>query len=146
LNSLDAPRRSIERIEKAVFKSARELPCYKQLNTLPGIGRILSMTITMEVGEIKRFKAQGNLASYSRRVDSKRMSHGEFKDNYSSPGKMIVAVQNSVREDNNAHKDSEAAADTLSQSQGGTEVSVLQPLWRIATEGLAGNGDGIRGA
>jgi transposase len=69
---------SIERIEKAV-KSARQLPCYQRLNTLPGIGRILGMTITMEVGEIRRFKAQGNLASYGRTVDSKRTSNGKKK-------------------------------------------------------------------
>jgi transposase len=65
---------SIARIEKAVLKSARELPCYKRLNTLPGVGRILSLTITMEVGEIKRFKAQGNLASYCRTVDSNELA------------------------------------------------------------------------
>lgn len=70
---------SIARIEKAVFQSARELPCYQRLNTLPGVGRILSLTITMEVGEISRFKAQGNLASYCRTVDSKRMSNGKKK-------------------------------------------------------------------
>jgi transposase len=83
---------SIERIEKAVLKSARELPCYKQLNTLPGIGRILGMTITMEVGEIKRFKAQGNLASYCRTVDSKRMSNGKKKgDNNQKCGNRYLA-------------------------------------------------------
>ena len=70
---------SIERIEKAVLKSAHELPCYQRLNTLPGIGRILGMTITLEVGEIQRFKAQGNLASYCRTVASKRMSNGKKK-------------------------------------------------------------------
>jgi transposase len=83
---------SIERIEKAVLKSARELPCYQQLNTLPGIGRILGMTITMEVGEIKRFKAQGNLASYCRTVDSKRMSNGKKKgDNNGKCGNKYLA-------------------------------------------------------
>lgn len=70
---------SIERIEKAVFKSARELPCYRKLNTLPGIGRILGMTITMEVGDIQRFKTPGDFASYCRTVDSKRMSNGKKK-------------------------------------------------------------------
>ena len=83
---------SIERIEKAVLKSARELPAYPQLNTLPGIGRILGMTITMEVGEIKRFKAQGNLASYCRTVDSKRMSNGKKKgDNNGKCGNKYLA-------------------------------------------------------
>jgi len=83
---------SVERIEKAVLKSARELPCYKRLNTLPGVGRILGMTITMEVGEIKRFKGQGNLASYSRTVDSKRMSNGRKKgDNNGKCGNKYLA-------------------------------------------------------
>ena len=83
---------SIERIEKAVLKAARELPSYQRLNTLPGIGRILGMTITMEVGEIKRFKAQGNLASYCRTVDSKRMSNGKKKgDNNSKCGNKYLA-------------------------------------------------------
>jgi transposase len=83
---------SIARIEKAVLKSARELPCYKRLNTLPGVGRILSLTITMEVGEIKRFKAQGNLASYCRTVDSKRISNGRKKgDNNGKCGNRYLA-------------------------------------------------------
>ena len=83
---------SVERIEKAVLKSARELPCYQRLNTLPGIGRILGMTITMEVGEIKRFKAQGNLASYCRTEDSKRMSNGRKKgDNNGKGGNKYLA-------------------------------------------------------
>jgi transposase len=83
---------SVERIEKAVLKSARELPGYQRLTTLPGIGRILGMTITMEVGEIKRFKAQGNLASYCRTVVSKRMSNGKKKgDNNGKCGNKYLA-------------------------------------------------------
>ena len=70
---------SIERIEKAVLKSARELPYYERLNTLPGVGRILGMTITMEVGEISRFKGAGNFASYCRAVDSQRTSNDKRK-------------------------------------------------------------------
>jgi transposase len=70
---------SIERIEKVVLKSARALPCYRRLNTLPGIGPILGMTITLEVGAIERFKAQGNLASYCRTVGSKRTSNDKQK-------------------------------------------------------------------
>jgi transposase len=83
---------SIEQIEKAVLKSARQLTGYKKLNTLPGVGRILGMTITMEVGEIQRFKAQGNLASYCRTVDSKRMSNGRKKgDNNRKCGNRYLA-------------------------------------------------------
>jgi len=83
---------SIGRIEKAVLQSARELPCYQRLHTLPGIGRILGMTITMEVGDIKRFKAQGNLASYCRTVDSQRLSNGKKKgDNNGKCGNKYLA-------------------------------------------------------
>lgn len=70
---------SIERLEKAVLKSARELPCYDKLKTLPGVGPILGMTITMEIGEISRFKTAGNFASYCRAVDSKRTSNEKSK-------------------------------------------------------------------
>lgn len=83
---------SIQRIEKAVLKSARQLPCYKKLNTLPGIGRILGMTITMEVGEISRFKTPGDFASYGRTVDSRRMSNGKKKgDNNRKCGNKYLA-------------------------------------------------------
>ncbi|HEX5219404.1 MAG TPA: IS110 family transposase, partial [Verrucomicrobiae bacterium] len=83
---------SIERIEKAVMKSAHELPCYQRLGTLPGMGRILSMTITMEAGEIQRFKAPGNLASDCRTVDSQRLSNGKKKgDNNGKCGNKYLA-------------------------------------------------------
>jgi transposase len=71
--------KSIGQIEKAVLQSARELPYYDQLNTLPGVGKILGMTITMEVGEIERFKTPGDFASYCRAVDSKRTSNEKNK-------------------------------------------------------------------
>jgi len=76
IGSLD---RSINLIEKTVLASARELPLYQKLLTLPGIGKILGMTITMEVGDIARFKSDGDFASYCRAVDSRRLSNGKQK-------------------------------------------------------------------
>ena len=70
---------SIGRIEKAVLRSVRELPCYERLNTLPGVGRILGMTITLEVGEIGRFASAGDFASYCRAVDARRTSNEKNK-------------------------------------------------------------------
>ena len=70
---------SIARIEKAVLSCARDLPLYEKLLTIPGIGRILAMTITMEVGDIRRFKSDGDFASYCRLVDAKRLSNGKQK-------------------------------------------------------------------
>jgi len=70
---------SIGLIEKAVLRSAHELPYYQRLNTLPGVGKILGLTITMEVGEIERFKTAGDFASYCRAVASKRTSNEKSK-------------------------------------------------------------------
>jgi len=71
--------RGIARIEQAVLSSARQLPYYERLNTLPGVGRILGMTITLEVGDIGRFKTAGNFASYCRAVDARRTSNEQGK-------------------------------------------------------------------
>ncbi len=70
---------SVEKIEKAVLASARELPYYAKLETLPGVGRILGMTITMEVGDIRRFAGPGNFASYCRAVEARRTSNDKPK-------------------------------------------------------------------
>ena len=70
---------SICKMERLVLKSARKLPYYSKLNTIPGIGTILAMTITMEVGDIARFKTAGDFASYSRAVKSIRTSNDRKK-------------------------------------------------------------------
>jgi transposase len=83
---------SIQKIETAVLRCARELPCYQKLLTLPGVGRILGLTITMEVGDIGRFKTPGDFASYCRTVDSRRMSNGRKKgDNNQKCGNKYLA-------------------------------------------------------
>ena len=70
---------SIQVIEKYVLKIARETPYYEKLISLPGIGKILGMTITMEVGDIGRFAGPENFASYCRMVDAKRLSNEKTK-------------------------------------------------------------------
>jgi transposase len=70
---------SIKRIEKAVLESVSDQPGYQRLNTLPGVGRILGMTIALEVGEIGRFKSAGQFASYCRAVDARRTSNEKCK-------------------------------------------------------------------
>lgn len=41
-----------------------KLLSYEKLLSLPGVGRILGMTIRLEVGEISRFRTPGQFASY----------------------------------------------------------------------------------
>ena len=84
--------KSIARLEKAVLACAREIPIYEKLLSLPGVGRILGMTITMEVGDVKRFKSDGDFASYCRMVDAKRLSNGKCKaDNNQKCGNKYLA-------------------------------------------------------
>ncbi len=83
---------SIGKIEKVVLESARELPSYDKLTTLPGVGRILGMTITMEVGDIKRFAQAGHFASYCRTVAAQRTSNDRKKgDNNSKCGNKYLS-------------------------------------------------------
>ena len=83
---------SIKKIEKAVLASARELPFYCKLTSLPGVGKILGMTITMEVGDINRFAGPGNFASYCRTVAAQRISNSKKKgENNSKCGNKYLA-------------------------------------------------------
>ena len=83
---------SIEKIEKAVLASARELPSYSKLTSLPGVGKILGMTITMEVGDIQRFVQAGHFASYCRTVAAQCISNGKKKaENNSKCGNKYLA-------------------------------------------------------
>ena len=71
--------RSIAQLEKLVLARARTLPWYEQLDTLPGVGRILGITIALEVGEIGRFAGPGQFASYCRTVAAERFSNEKSK-------------------------------------------------------------------
>lgn len=83
---------SIEKMEEVVMASARELPAYPRLTTLPGIGIILGMTITMETGSIKRFASPGDFASYCRTVEAQRTSNSKKKgENNSKCGNRYLA-------------------------------------------------------
>jgi transposase len=83
---------SIGKIEKVVLASARALPSYSKLTTLPGVGIILGMTVTMEVGGIKRFASAGDFASYCRTVQAQRTSNGRSKgENNSKCGNKYLA-------------------------------------------------------
>jgi transposase len=69
----------IKQIE-GVVKSRVELRKeFEVLLSLPGVGKILGLTIMLEVGDIGRFPEVGNYASYCRCVRSTRISSGKSK-------------------------------------------------------------------
>jgi len=89
---MEALTQSIDKIEQAVIKDAQDIPYYPKLKTLPGVGIILGMTITMEVGDVGRFADAGHFASYCRTVDSQRTSNGKKKgDNNQKCGNKYLA-------------------------------------------------------
>jgi transposase len=69
----------IHEIEKAVLKAIELKPEYEKLLTVPGIGKILGLTIMLETGEIGRFAKVGNYTSYCRCVKSSRTSNEKKK-------------------------------------------------------------------
>jgi len=69
----------IKEIEKRVLDFMKPMPQFQKLLTIPGIGNILALTISLEVGEIDRFKKVGNYSSYSRCVSSGKYSNGKKK-------------------------------------------------------------------
>ena len=69
----------IRQIERTVKKQVKLRPEYKGLLSVDGIGKILALTIMLETGDISRFDAVGNYASYCRCVDSQKTSNGKKK-------------------------------------------------------------------
>jgi len=69
----------IKEIEKAVTSHVKLKPEFKLLLTMPGIGKILGLTIMLEVGDINRFSKVGNYSSYCRAVKSERLSNEKKK-------------------------------------------------------------------
>jgi transposase len=69
----------IQEVEKAILQIARLKREYKKLLTVPGVGKILALTIMLETGDIQRFPEVGNYVSYCRCVGSTRLSNGKQK-------------------------------------------------------------------
>jgi transposase len=70
---------SIQQIEATILATVQSLPHYQVLQTMPGVGRILGLTITLETVDPQRFASPGDYASYCRCVDSRRLSNGKKK-------------------------------------------------------------------
>ena len=69
----------IRKLEKHLAERVGLTPQYRRLTTAPGIAKILATVIMLETGDIGRFAAVGNYASYARCVDSARLSNGKKK-------------------------------------------------------------------
>jgi transposase len=79
LELLGEQRRIQHSLEKQVLAAAKPNAAFQRLVSLPGIGNILGLTITLETGPIARFASAGNYASYCRTVNSRCESDGKQK-------------------------------------------------------------------
>ena len=76
----------IRQLERRAERKMDLRPSYQALLGIPGIGKILGLTIMLETGDIGRFEAVGNYASYCRKVpsiwtsDGKRKGKGNLKN------------------------------------------------------------------
>ena len=77
--AIDHLTRQIHKIEWVVQKRIVLKEPYRYLLTLPGVGKILSLTIMLETGPISRFETVGDYVSYCRKVPSQWMSNGKWK-------------------------------------------------------------------
>ena len=77
--AIDHLTRQIYKIEWAVQKKITVKEEYRYLLTLPGVGKILALTIMLETGPISRFETVGDYVSYCRKVPSRWMSNGKWK-------------------------------------------------------------------
>jgi len=77
--SIDFLTQQIRKIEYKIEKELELKPSYRQLLTIPGIGKILGLTIMLETGPVERFEKVGNYASYCRAVSSQWTSNGKSK-------------------------------------------------------------------
>lgn len=69
----------IDMVEAQLTRRLKPDPMWRLLKSIAGVGDVLAWTILLETGPIARFAKVGHYASYSRCVDSRRISNGKKK-------------------------------------------------------------------
>jgi transposase len=92
--AIDSLTRQIRAIEIAVEKKMDLRKPYDLLLSMPGVGRVLALTIMMETGPVGRFAKVGNYVSYCRKVPAGRMEisicHGRMQRHQSLHGVLTL--------------------------------------------------------
>lgn len=78
-DTIDYLSSRIEQIEKIVQEKITLKDRFHYLKTMPGVGKILALTIMLETGEVSRFRRVGDFASYCRKVPVKWTSNNKTK-------------------------------------------------------------------
>lgn len=69
----------VHALERELVSQAKSRAEYRYMLTMPGVWKVLGLTISLETGDITRFADAGSYASYARMVDSRRESNGKAK-------------------------------------------------------------------
>lgn len=69
----------IDLLEKEMLLKVKDESSYQRLLSVKGIGKVIALSVSLEVGDIGRFKGAGHFASYCRCVPSKRISNNKGK-------------------------------------------------------------------
>lgn len=108
---IQALNQQVDELENTVLQYTKLKPEFLSLLTIDGIGKILGMTIMLEIGDIHRFPSVNNFSSYARCVDSTRLSNGKKKgsNNCKNGNKylswaFVEAAHSIIRYNKTAHK------------------------------------------
>jgi transposase len=88
LKMIEALDVQIRRLENFLIKTAKvdDVQSFHRLQTIPGVGPIIALTLMYEIGDLARFRKAGDFLSYSRLVAGSHTSAGK---SYGSPGRKI---------------------------------------------------------
>jgi len=78
-DTIDYLSQQITRVERSVKNKVKIKPAFTWLQTIPGVGLILALTITLETGSIGRFAKVGDFTSYCRKVPTSWTSNNKNK-------------------------------------------------------------------
>ncbi|MES2952811.1 MAG: IS110 family transposase [Pseudomonadota bacterium] len=79
LSIMQALQVQIDILEAELAAHCKDVPDYRLLTSVVGIGKTLATVIVLETGSIERFENVGNYASYCRCVSSRHESNGKKK-------------------------------------------------------------------
>jgi transposase len=77
--SIDFLGDRIRVVEGVVERRVELREPYRYLLSIPGVGKVLSLTVMLETGPISRFPKVGNYASYCRKIRSRWLTDGKLK-------------------------------------------------------------------
>lgn len=77
--TIDFLTRQIAAIEATIEEKIQLSSPYDRLLSVPGVGKILALTIMLETGPVDRFPKVGNYVSYCRKVPTGRFSNDKKK-------------------------------------------------------------------